>query len=281
MRSITFDQKANPPITVLQTALGADRKLSLRDETRLRRLWRAYELNSGRSDLIAPSPAYANKLGDTFRKAYEQTYDGKRLYFLRQALLALVQNRCPRCGGSRPGTLDHHLPKKSFAEYAVLPMNLVGCCQECNGKKSASAAGTPEEAFLHPYFDPIPAVPFIRATVHVSEEGVQVTLEFDDEADIEDAVLKARMKNQFTTVDVNARVASEITEFLSEHAGRLEDAGAATGDHVRNYLLAVTTRADKNYTVGSWQSAILRALAAQEAYCEGGWRTNLPKANIT
>jgi len=144
-------------------------------------------------------------------------------------------------------------------------------------KKSKTVGSRLEEAFLHPYFDRLPAVPFIHVTLKVGR-SVRAQVAFDDGAAITDPVLKARMKYQFDKVDVNARIASEMEEFITETASVVADTtNAPSLDVVKKLLVRRATSADEQYGVTSWQSALLRELARSNAFCNGGYRRMLPK----
>lgn len=44
---------------------------------------------------------------------------------------------CPMCGERPAIELDHYLPRAVFAEFSVLPLNLVPVCPQCNKTKRA------------------------------------------------------------------------------------------------------------------------------------------------
>jgi len=135
MRHVDFPDNMIAPLDAVKKAFGSTRNLTSQEEADLQAAFDSYDRASGRGDAISPSVNFAGGLGTDFRNAYSQTYEKRRLATLREQIKALVGNRCPRCGGSRPGTLDHHLPKSDYPEFAVYPKNLLACCQECNGKK--------------------------------------------------------------------------------------------------------------------------------------------------
>ncbi|WP_207484941.1 HNH endonuclease [Arenibaculum pallidiluteum] len=280
MRSIRFPaEKAPDAIEVIRAAFGVGRELTTVEEARLREAFARYEEEHGRGDLLSPSEYFVGELGDDFRNAYIQTYENRRLESLRTTLKSLAANRCPRCGGSRPGTLDHHLPKKEYAEFSVYPKNLVACCQECNGKKGATVGGNPEETFLHPYFDSIPPVAFIKVDLDVQETHVTATVSFDPDAPIADTLLKARMKYQFEKIDVNARIESEIIEYITERSANISQmVEAPNPTNVADYLRQYAITTDSLYTCGSWQSALLRKLAENHDFCSGGYKVMLPQS---
>jgi hypothetical protein len=253
--------------------LPGNGKLTLWEALRLKVLFEDYIDARGRGDQLRPSRYFKSKRGDALKDAYKQTHDGGRLEDLRTKLKQLARNRCPSCGGARPAQLDHHLPKTVYREFSLLPANLVAACGECNQTKRATVGATPEEALLHPYFDEIPAVPFMRVTLNVEARHVSATLTFDDGAEIEDELLKARMRHHFNNVDVGAQLASEIAELIGETGEGLDQSDPNPApEAVRAALLAAAAAKAKYFGQACWQAAVLTALADSEAYCAGGFR---------
>ncbi len=63
---------------------------------------------------------------------------------------------CPMCGGFKPFTRDHILPKAEHQAWAIFSKNLVPAC-DCNLKRGSALKGDPATGarILHPYFDNI------------------------------------------------------------------------------------------------------------------------------
>jgi hypothetical protein len=63
---------------------------------------------------------------------------------------------CPMCGGFKPFTRDHILPKAGHQIWAIFSKNLVPAC-DCNLKRGSALKGDPATGarVLHPYFDNI------------------------------------------------------------------------------------------------------------------------------
>lgn len=63
---------------------------------------------------------------------------------------------CPMCGGFKPFTRDHILPKAEHQAWAIFSKNLVPAC-DCNLKRGSALRGdrATGERILHPYFDNI------------------------------------------------------------------------------------------------------------------------------
>ncbi|BDR55267.1 hypothetical protein KIMH_13780 [Bombiscardovia apis] len=63
--------------------------------------------------------------------------------------------RCPYCGVNHANQLDHYLPKADYQYLSVTPLNLIPCCQRCNGVKRATAftAQQAETVLFNPYIE--------------------------------------------------------------------------------------------------------------------------------
>jgi hypothetical protein len=273
MRSVDFHEEDFPDgLSTTDSALPADAKLNADEVARLQARFVAYTDAGGRGDLVAPDPHWLSERGSAIAAGYKQTYKGGRLFDLRGQLKRLMANRCPSCGGARPGELDHHLPKTAYREFAVLAANLVACCGACNRTKGAGVGATAEEALLHPYFDRLPETPFIQVVVDVGERYVRAALAFDEGAAIGDDLLKARMLNHFARVDVNLQLESEVEELIGETSAGFYNANPLpSAETVATALHSAADAKASYFGQGCWQAAVLRALAQSKAYCAGGY----------
>ncbi|MGI2072800.1 HNH endonuclease [Shewanella baltica] len=63
---------------------------------------------------------------------------------------------CPMCGGFKPFTRDHILPKSDYQAWAIFSKNLVPAC-DCNLKRGTALKGdaASQARVLHPYFDDV------------------------------------------------------------------------------------------------------------------------------
>lgn len=92
---------------------------------------------------------------DPFRKQLQSLYKNPpvALAFIT-ALRNSVQGACPVCGRDSIGTLDHYLPKASYAEFSFYSRNLIPACDRCNNARNNLVRGISYgERPLHPYFD--------------------------------------------------------------------------------------------------------------------------------
>lgn len=272
--------KVGDPFAVIKVGLGKAPPKPM--ETALRTLYLDYWIKSGVAGRITPNKPFRVKYGAKLRAAYKKTYEGKPLFGLRSALLAVAGNRCPSCGGARPVQLDHHLPQTPFPEFAIFPLNLVAMCGPCNQRKSATTGRTIASAFVHPYLDQVPAVSFFNATVTRAVGSYTVSFAFSPAA-IPDAVLAKRMARQLEKVDFNRALLPEVGELLTELALRIEtevvepNGGVIDQPLIEDYLRRNADRIELQHRVGFWQAIMSRALAADVSFCSGGYRDLLPR----
>lgn len=94
---------------------------------------------------------------------------------------------CPNCQVEEAHTLDHCLPKAEFPEFADHPLNLMLCCQDCNGRKNATWRSRGKRTQLNLYLDDIPDIQYLFVTVEmvdglpVARYRVRQTEGIDDE----------------------------------------------------------------------------------------------------
>ncbi len=136
------------------------------DKTLLTQLGATYEhlLAGGLLHTIAPSDSQQpnplvtpNLTREEASKLYsyyltDRRKPARKIY---SDLLAAAEELCPFCGGiGRPRNLDHFLPKSRFAQFAILPKNLVPSCRDCNmdGKAEVFALNY-EDQIVHPNLD--------------------------------------------------------------------------------------------------------------------------------
>jgi hypothetical protein len=162
---------------------------------------------------------------DAVHDAYDLTQKGRRMSFIRTALLDCVE-RCPVCGISAPRELDHYLPRSLFKCLAIYVRNLVPYCHDCNNSKKAHA-GDDDERFIHPYFDEIPDVQFLQATVDL--QGGALRAEFAIVGvDGLDEDLRARLDHQLGRLKLNERFQRELNNYMSAHTAAMHIVYGAT-----------------------------------------------------
>jgi 5-methylcytosine-specific restriction endonuclease McrA len=129
--------------------------------------YRSYEGNPWH---IAPTN-FTPDISDQQKTLYQSRASSQRIARIRHMPL----QSCPMCGSSVTGSVDHYLPKDDFPEFSLMAANLVPACSHCNsGKKRQTFRGaTPNQRFLHPYFDTLTGQPLWLTRIIPPYEGAR------------------------------------------------------------------------------------------------------------
>ncbi|MGN5996211.1 HNH endonuclease [Enterococcus faecalis] len=89
---------------------------------------------------------------DVSKFFYEKKIVDARLANLYDTILRLNTAVCPVCG-AHGDTLDHVLPKQSFVQYTLTPINMIPMCGRCNRIKGEFFSNESDKEIFHPYFE--------------------------------------------------------------------------------------------------------------------------------
>jgi hypothetical protein len=152
---------------------------------------------------------------------------------------------------------------------AVVPLNLVPACADCNKAKLNQFPTNSQEEAIHPYFDTVDEQQWLEAQV---VQGIPAAVVFSVVPPAQwGATLAARVLRQFQVLGLSALYTSHAAEELVNIRRLLTDLFAVAGsDAVRSHLIAIvdSLAAVRN---NSWQLATYRALSADAWYCAGGF----------
>lgn len=195
---------------------------------------------------------------------------GREIY--DELILAAKDGRCPLCGQRQVSTLDHHLPKSLFPTLAVNPNNLVPACADCNKLKLDAVPMSSEQETLHPYFDNIEDVTWLKAGVI---EVAPAALRFYVEPPASwSSITALRVERHFKTFKLGKLYAAQSAYELSNIRFYLEQvySASSTGgrERVRKHL-EDQAESRRRANVNSWQTATYQALAKSDWYCDGGF----------
>lgn len=178
---------------------------------------------------------------------------------------ASPQGRCPLCGHRDVTTVDHYLPKSSYAAVTVNPANLIPACSECNRVKSSAVLDT-----LHPYYDNVERERWLSASA--LQENTPVVQFAVQPPESWPSGLADRVRRHFATFGLGPLYSMQAARLISGIQALLDlllrEGGSATvRDHLRQNEES-WLRAGLN----SWQAACYGALAASGWFCAGGFR---------
>lgn len=185
-------------------------------------------------------------------------------------------HRCPFCVQRDVSTLDHYLPKAAFPAFAVLPLNLVPCCLDCNVAKGDFRPLTAQHQIFHPYFDNCGGEKWLHAVVI---EQFPVTLRFEVRPPISWSSLEAdRIRHHFSMFGLGVLYASQAVDELQIIRLICRELFNVGGSEALRRELQRRATSSAAYYINSWQTAAYTALANSDWYCGGGFGTAAPMA---
>lgn len=207
---------------------------------------------------------------DELKSLYGRLRDrvGPRLLY-NELIANASQNRCPYCSDREPETLDHYLSKADFSAFAVLAMNLVPCCYTCNSKKNAFELSAPgsQGASLHPYFDDVSTVRWLRARI-VEYAGGPVARLFVDGAAISDPSLRAKAARHLAAFDLRTYFKIKSAQELSGLDETLPLLLRRSGKQAVLDELSTQSRQRAGGRSNSWEAALFDGLSESSWYLD-------------
>lgn len=191
---------------------------------------------------------------------------GRSIY--NKIMSSAPNGRCPLCSVGNVTTLDHVLPKSHYPALAVVPINLVPACRDCNNAKKTQVPSLPNDIFLHPYYDNVEGEKWLVASV-LNPLAIVFSVQCPA---IWPQVLRDRVKHHFDELGLAETFGSNAADQLIVLKDRLEPLLQVGGvGEVENYLLGEAA-AFRSAHLNSWQTAMYESLAADPWYLGGGFR---------
>lgn len=170
-----------------------------------------------------------------------------------------LDKMCPYCSSTKAKTLDHYLPKAKFPTFAVIPVNLVPCCRDCNSEKDSSFSNAAEEMFIHPYYEDVNNFIWLEAIV---EENVW-PISFQYYVKItngQNYIFSKRIAHQHELLDLNSTFSDKANRLFRYRLKSIVD-NYISGDieAVKSFLLE-SEQSCRNAELNSWEACMYNAL---------------------
>lgn len=128
---------------------------------------------------------------------------------------------CPFCEGVFPSkiTLEHIIPKnKSNGDFrfAILPINLIKCCNECNTNSHSKKSTCPENSEIHPYAESFDIDKYLK--IEFIEENMNFIpkVKFEFKNNVFDKRIETFVKNYNLEKTYNHRIRLEYEIIIGE-----------------------------------------------------------------
>lgn len=235
-----------------------------------RRVFRAYGQyadHTGNATFLSPTKWRVPGRSE----ALFSNYDVLRGSALYGELLAIGGARCPMCGFGEVSTLDHHLPRTAFPEFAILALNLVPACGRCNQLKGTHVGLEPGLQFLHPFFDSLAVVPVLGCKFSVLAGSALIEFRIRRTYRVAEDVL-SRVRFQFSRLRLADRFRAEALAEIGERRTTFLQYATAKGPvGLRDYLRTESRGYVAAHGPNHWKSALYRSLARNNAFLSGGY----------
>jgi len=191
----------------------------------------------------------------------------------RQTYLAIRSSspfsRCPLCAQRDVQTLDHYLPRASFPEFAVLPINLVPSCFECNHAKHEDVPGTAGELTFHPYYDDWSEHSLIQARIGFDDS---VFAEFSVNVEALPDNVAERAMNHFSKLDLGTLYSAHASLELVQRKSNFTLIFDSSGPEVLRAEILRESVSRRRPFSNAWQPALYQALGESDEFINGGFR---------
>ena len=175
---------------------------------------------------------------------------------------------CPYCGLTKPNSFDHYLPKETFPEFSVTPINLISCCTTCNSSKGEKWLNDDgDRYFLHLYSDTIPETQFLFAETINAGDAFTATYtlrrphEFSHKAwdTICSHFAELKLLYQFTenTNDEVVSIENMCISYLK-----------SGGSDLRSFIFNLADQEEKTFGANHWRIVLMRSLGQSEVFLE-------------
>jgi hypothetical protein len=185
-------------------------------------------------------------------------------------ILALPNQKiCPQCGVGRARTLDHYFPRSRFPELAVVPINLVPVCGDCNFEKLDLNPTSISECVFNPYFDDWKQFKLVEASV-VYGAGVLVKYNVVQPNGCPEVIYN-RAKAHFEGFNLADNFSVAAAGALTEVRTSCATAAELSGSQGVQVWLDNQAKERTNEDPNSWRSAMYRAMAQDARFISGGY----------
>jgi hypothetical protein len=181
----------------------------------------------------------------------------------RTMLLAACDNtKCALCDQGPASTLDHYLPKARYPEFAILPLNLIPCCYDCNKGKRDQILKDDSAIYLHAYLDVLPRdTQFLFASIEGTWAEHRIRY-WVDPPPVLDRGLRDRIRTHFESLELGEYYRREAVGEVSEKRQIFED--YAEGGRTKEWMQAELGKQAASIAVArgrnNWRCAIVEAI---------------------
>ena len=178
-----------------------------------------------------------------------------------------INNTCQYCTLSEVSTLDHIIPKKSFPEFSVNPLNLFPCCAKCNSKKSNLWIKNDKHLFLNLYLDELPNKKYLIADFDFKDNIPMVTFSLGNPENIDNRTYEI-IESHFSRLDLLRRMRERSNEKITDIINAIKGNYKLNSDidSVKSAIRETEENNKKVYGYNHWKSVLILSIIEKDEF---------------
>ena len=178
-----------------------------------------------------------------------------------------INNTCQYCTINAVNTLDHFIPKQSFPEFSVNPLNLFPCCSECNSKKSNLWLDNNRHLFLNLYLDELPNKIYLIADFDFQNNIPMVTFSLDNPENIDSGTYEV-IESHFSRLDLLRRMRESSNEKITDIINNIRGNYKLNSDinSIKSIIREAEEDNKKAYGYNYWKSVLILSIIEKDEF---------------
>lgn len=186
---------------------------------------------------------------------------------IRDAQTLEAKSKCQYCGINKPKTIDHYLPISLYPEFAILAINLLPCCNECNKKKDNYWKENGLRGIINFYVDNIPDGQFLHGKITYRNNLPVFDLNFDFTKVTDEFANIATA--HYERLELFSRYEEESAEEISEISRQLRIYSKAKKKaEIKDLLKYDSDDLKVSYGQNYWKAILRSALACSDKFID-------------
>lgn len=181
--------------------------------------------------------------------------------------IATINNTCQYCTLNSVNSLDHFIPKQSFPEFSVNPLNLFPCCSECNSKKSNLWLDNNKHLFLNLYLDELPNKIYLIADFDFQNNIPMVTFSLDNPENIDSGTYEV-IESHFSRLDLLRRMRERSNEKITDIINNIRGNYKLNSDinSIKSTIREAEEDNKKAYGYNYWKSVLILSIIEKDEF---------------
>jgi hypothetical protein len=189
---------------------------------------------------------------------------------IRNLQIKTIITTCQNCTINSTNTLDHILPKSSYPEFVVNPLNLFPCCSTCNSYKLDAVESSSNQKFLNLYLDSLPNEQYLFVDVNYDiNNDIDFKFYLKNIDDKINSTLFSVIESHYKHLHLFERMKLKSIEYVSEFETKIQTfRHGLTFDTIKDLLTKAVEKDKAAYGDNHWKCILEIALLNNSIFSE-------------